>query len=234
VNRSLGNLLQTLIGEHLKYWNLKLSTAEFAYNNFIYRTIGKSPAVLYGFKPRQLIDLILMSQYARTSESASEFASHLHDLHKEISNKINQSNAPYKARVDLHRKVKKFEVRDYVVVRIHSKWFPPGTVKKLFAHGAGPFQVIKRINDNAYVLNLSERFGISPIFNVEDLTAYKGQDFNPSNPLLDEPTQDLTSEGPFLPSLSNLPPYATEYIAKITEDEIIFTTDGGIRRYLVH
>ena len=49
-------------------------------------------------------------------------------------------------------------------------------------------------------------------------------------PLLDEPTQDLTSEGPSLPPLSNLPPYAVEQIDKIIEDEIISTTTGGIRR----
>ena len=113
-----------------------------------------SPAeVVYGFKPRQPIDLIPMSQYARTSESASAFASHLHDLHKEISNKINKSNAAYKVRADLHRKVQRFEVGDYVMVRIRSERFPPGTVKKLHARGAGPFEVMKRINDNAYVLN---------------------------------------------------------------------------------
>ena len=54
--------------------------------------------------------------------------------------------------------------------------------------------MLKRINDNAYVLHLPEGFGISHIFNVEDLVVYKGPDFNPSNPLLDEPTQNLTSE----------------------------------------
>jgi len=63
-----------------------LSTAEFAYNNSINRTIGMSPAEVVNVKPRQPIDLIPISQYARTSESA--FASHLHDLHKKISNKI--------------------------------------------------------------------------------------------------------------------------------------------------
>ena len=105
VNRSLGNLLRTLVGEHLRDWDLKLSTAEFAYNNSINRTIGMSPAeVVYEFKPRQPIDLVPMSQYARTSESASAFASHLHELHKEISNKINQSNAAYKVLSDFIEK----------------------------------------------------------------------------------------------------------------------------------
>jgi len=70
--------------------------------------------------------------------------------------------------------------------------------------------VIKRINNNAYVLNLHEGFDISLIFNIEDLVAYKGPDFNPSNPLLDEPIQDLMPEEPSLPPLPNLLPYTAE------------------------
>ena len=69
------------------------------------------------------------------------------------------------------------------MVRIRSERFPPGTVKQLHARGARPFEVMKRINDNAYVINFLEGFGINPIFNVEDLVAYKGPDFNPSKPL---------------------------------------------------
>ena len=75
--------------------------------------------------------------------------------------------------------------------------------------------MIKRIDDNAYVLNLPEGFGISLIFDVENLGGYKAFDFNPSKPLLDEPTQVLILEGPFLSSLSNLSPYVAEQIDKI-------------------
>jgi len=107
VNRSPSNLLRTLVGEHLKYWDLKLSTVEFAYNNYINRTIGMSPSeVVYGFKPRQPIDLIPMNQYARTSEPASAFTSHLHDLHKEISNKINKSNEATKSELVFIKKLR--------------------------------------------------------------------------------------------------------------------------------
>ena len=101
------------------------------------------------------------------------------------------------------------------MARIHSEQFPSGTVKKLHARGAGPFEVIKRMNDNAYVLNLHEGFGISFIFNVEDLILYKGPDINPSNPLLDEPTQYLTPEGLSLHPFSNLSPYAAQQLSLI-------------------
>jgi len=53
VNRSLGNLLRTLVGEHTGSWDLKLATAEFAYNTTMNRTTGKSShEIVYGFRPR--------------------------------------------------------------------------------------------------------------------------------------------------------------------------------------
>ena len=39
-------------------------------------------------------------------------------------------------------------------------------------HGDGPFQVIKRINDNAYELNMPDTFLGSHTFNISDLTPF--------------------------------------------------------------
>ncbi|XP_020701222.1 uncharacterized protein LOC110113127 [Dendrobium catenatum] len=62
VNRSLGNLLRTLVGENLRDWDSKLPIAEFAYNNSVNRTTGLSLAeIVYGYQPRQPIDLIPMT-----------------------------------------------------------------------------------------------------------------------------------------------------------------------------
>jgi len=46
------------------------------------------------------------------SESAASFASHIHDLHKEINTQIQKSNANYKAYTDLHKKTQEFKVGD--------------------------------------------------------------------------------------------------------------------------
>src|SRR5579883_1515997 len=46
---------------------------------------------------------------------------------------------------------------------------------KLMPRAAGPFQVLTKINDNAYTLDLPAEFGVSTSFNVADLTPYAGK-----------------------------------------------------------
>ena len=41
MNRSLGNLLRCLVGDKPSNWEVVLVEVEFAYNNFVNRSIGK-------------------------------------------------------------------------------------------------------------------------------------------------------------------------------------------------
>jgi len=95
---------------------------------------------MYGFTSRQPIDLIPMVDHYRVSASASSFATHMHELHKVISDKIKQSNFDYKLRADVRRKFKTFNIGHLVMVWIRLELFPLGIVKKLHARSAGPFK----------------------------------------------------------------------------------------------
>jgi hypothetical protein len=40
----------------------------------------------------------------------------------------------------------------------------------------GPFKVLKKINENAYKLDLPADFRVSPTFNIADLKSYLGEE----------------------------------------------------------
>jgi hypothetical protein len=54
--------------------------------------------------------------------------------------------------------------------------FPALRKSKLMPWADGPFQVLERINDNAYKLDLHVDFGVSPTFNIANLKPYLGED----------------------------------------------------------
>jgi transposase InsO family protein len=58
VNRSLRDLLRSLVTEHHSQWDNILPQAEFAYNDSINRRTGKSPfQIVYGMQPRGVFEL---------------------------------------------------------------------------------------------------------------------------------------------------------------------------------
>ena len=85
VNRSLGDMLKCLVRVKQGVWDLILSIAEFAYNNSVNRSTGKSPfQIVNGYSPRTLIDLVPLLPHMCVSELVENFAKHIHDLHAEI------------------------------------------------------------------------------------------------------------------------------------------------------
>ena len=78
------------------------------------------------------------------------------------------------------------------MIQVHLERFPSGTVKKLQAHGAGSFKILRKVGPNAYVVDLPTEYGINSTFNVVDLVAYKKPTVIPSD--LFEPSPPLESE----------------------------------------
>ena len=162
-------------------WDLTLPLVEFAYNNAVNRTTGKSPfKVVQGpwlfFTPA---DLIPIPPDARVSHATSTFAQHIHDLHAEIRRKIILSNDSYKHSADMRRRAANFEVGNFVMVQLRPERLPKNSLKKLHVRAMGPYQILRKLGSNTYILDLPDSIGISPIFNVDDLTLHQGT-FEPS------------------------------------------------------
>lgn len=93
INRSLGNLIRSLIGEHPKEWDLTLPQAEFAYNRSVNHTTGKTPfEIVNGRNPITPLDLLLIPLKEPVSLDADEQSQHIKELHQQVRAKIVQSN----------------------------------------------------------------------------------------------------------------------------------------------
>ncbi|KAA8548248.1 hypothetical protein F0562_004491 [Nyssa sinensis] len=89
---------------------------------------------------------------------------------------------------------------------------------------AGPFRVTKKLGTNAYVIDLPSDFGISPVFNIEDLTEFKG-DVDKFSAI---PSSEVT---PTLRVPENTAP--RDEIAAILDHQFVTTRRGGYYKFLV-
>ena len=177
VNRILGNLIRCISGEKPKQWDLAFSQAEFAYNSSVSRSTGKSPfAIVYCVPPKHALDLVPLPELPGVSQAAENMAERIQAMQEEVRQKLEATNAKYKEATDKKRREKIFNVGDLVLVYLRNERFPVGTYNKLKDKKYGPFQITKKINNNAYVVALPPDMNISFTFNVADLYDYHPPD----------------------------------------------------------
>ena len=103
------------------------------------------------------------------SKNKAEFVK---QIHKKVRLNIEQRMEQYAKQANKGRRQVVFEPEDWVWVHMRKKRFPTQGSSKLLPRGDGPFQVLERINDNAYKLDLSGEYNASATFNVTDLSHF--------------------------------------------------------------
>jgi hypothetical protein len=96
-------------------------------------------------------------------------------MHETTKENIEPMNAQYKLSGDKGRKQLDFDPGDLVWLHLRKEWFLDLRKSKLMPRADGPFKVLKKINENAYKLDLPTDFGVSPTFNIADLKPYLGE-----------------------------------------------------------
>ena len=140
------------------------------FNNTSYSSTSMSPfSIVYRKVPHHLLDLAKVSIVQKFSNEASTMAQVI-DVQREVRKRLEKSDARYKAAADKRRE--KVFKGDMVMIYLRKERIPAGSYNKLKPKKYCPFQIVKKINDNTYVVDLPSDMAMSKIFNVADLYDY--------------------------------------------------------------
>lgn len=114
------------------------------------------------------------------------------NLHEKIKAQIEKKSESYARHANKGRKNVVFEPGDWVWVHFRKERFPSQRKSKIMPRGDGPFQVISKINDNAYKIDLPGEYAVSATFNISDLSPFDAgeEDLNLSTKSIQEGGND--------------------------------------------
>ena len=146
---------------------------EFAYNRSVHSaTKFSSFEIVYGFNPITPLDLIPLPIGEQVNLDGKKKADLVKQIHEKTRQNIERRTEQYGKNSNKSRKKVIFEPGDWVWLHMRKERFPEQRRSKLLPRGDGPFQVLERINDNAYKLDLPGEYGVSASFNVSDLSYF--------------------------------------------------------------
>ncbi|GJY11371.1 RNA-directed DNA polymerase [Tanacetum coccineum] len=136
------------------------------------QTDGQTEVTNRKRNPFTPLDLAPMVDDGSVSAEGDERARQIKELHAQVREQIIKHNLQYQTRANKHRKQVLFEEGDLVWIHLRHARFPQGRFGKLNPRADGPFRILKKINDNAYKVELPGHYGVSSTFNVADLSPY--------------------------------------------------------------
>jgi hypothetical protein len=128
------------------------------------------------------MDLISLPVDEMVSLDSNRKAQLVKTLHESVQQQIEKRNRVYVTKANKVRKHVVFQLGDWVWVHMSKERFSAHRKSKLQPREDGSFQILERINDNAYKVDLPGEYRVSATFNVSDLTLFNVGDDSTSNP----------------------------------------------------
>jgi len=104
-------------------------------------------------------------------EEASR-ADFVRKLHEKVKTQIQQQSDKYVGQNNKGKREISFKEGDWVWLHLRKDRFPNQRKSKLSSRGDGPFQILKKINNNVYQLDLPQEYGVHTTFTVIDLIPF--------------------------------------------------------------
>jgi len=149
---------------------------EFAYNRAKHSTTMKSPfMIVYGFEIMNALNNLPLPLHELTNIDINTRAKEMNKLHEETRATIEQQVLRQASRLNKHKKEMIFKEGHLVWIHLRKDRFPKERDSKLKPRGDGSFKVLKKFNNNAYIIDIpTSKYLVSNTFNVVDLSPFHG------------------------------------------------------------
>ena len=149
------------------------ASCRFAYNHSLHSSTNFSPfEVVYDFNPLSPLDILPLPLSERVSTDGKMKADTILKLHQKVRDNIKVKTEIYTRKANKKKKEVVFKEGDLVWVHLRKERFQEERKSKLMSRVDGPFQILRKINDNAYQLDMQGKYDISSSFNVSDLSPF--------------------------------------------------------------
>jgi hypothetical protein len=179
-NKTLEGYLRCYVGDNPKGWSNCLTMAKYCYNTSYHSSLKSNPfEATYGYPPPSLTDYIPGST---KNQAAEEHLQHRTEQIAEIKHNLSQAQERQKKQADKGRKEIQFTEGEWVYLRLQpyrqSSIQRKKNVKLAYKY-FGPFQILKKVGEVAYQLDLPKEARIHSTFHVSLLNKWVGKGIVP-------------------------------------------------------
>lgn len=172
VNQVIEDMLRAYCNQQPQRWLKFLPLVEFAYNSSHHRSLGMSPfKALYGQECLTPLQLANPTLHVPAAKSILDEMDHQLLV---IRDNLKRASDRQKSYADLHRSDRSFSKGEQVFLRVKPKRssLKLGKFRKLAFRYCGPFEILRKIGEQAYELALPPHIRIHNVFHVSLLKKY--------------------------------------------------------------